>query len=379
MILLLSLALAAVFVGAGSKWLKAHARQAYLLATALALGTVALVWSGTERMAPDWLRQSVLPLLTHGGLASALFMVVMFTGTLKNGSRGMKKLMPVRGELSMVASILTLGHNVAYGRTYFVALFTAAELPWNTRMAAVCSLLMLIIMLPLFITSFPDVRRKMRAKNWKKLQRFAYGFYGLMGVHVMLLYLPSARLGSVSACVNVWLYGLIFLSYAVLRIRKALWKRKAEAPLRRVPIVVALVAYALLLSLTIPPLWPASASTQADAQVEAQASDGDDAAAEEQASGAQLAGEYADGTYSGTGKGYNGKLTVELTIEQNAVASLTVTSAADDEPYITKATRGITKQLLERQSAELDGVSGATYSSKGLIQAIEQALESAEQ
>lgn len=389
MILLLSLAIVGLFVGFGSRWLKAHAKAAYWAAAALALLAVALVWTGAELSAPDWLRLYGLPLLTHGGLATALFMVVMFTGTLKNGSRGMKKLMPVRGELSILASILTLGHNVAYGKTYFVALFAARPMAINVRLAAVCSLLMLIIMLPLFVTSFPGVRCRMHPKRWKRLQRFAYGFYGLMGVHVLLLYVPSARMGSVSAIVNVCLYSLVFLGYAVLRVRKALLKRQAQASLRRVPAVAAVVAYALILTAIAPGILPQEAPAETAeqagdseaAQERLEETDAADAgeADEPAQEAASTEGGYADGVYKGTGKGYNGKLTIEVTIEQGAISDMTLIDSLDDEPYITRAVKGITGQLLEAQSAELDGVSGATYSSRGLISAVEDALEDAAQ
>ncbi len=48
----------------------------------------------------------------------------MYTGALKNGSKLMKILMPIRAELSIIASILTLAHNISFGRYHFITLFT---------------------------------------------------------------------------------------------------------------------------------------------------------------------------------------------------------------------------------------------------------------
>ena len=51
----------------------------------------------------------------------------MYTGALKNGSKLMKILMPIRAELSIIASILTLAHNIIFGKYHFVTLFTAPK------------------------------------------------------------------------------------------------------------------------------------------------------------------------------------------------------------------------------------------------------------
>ena len=92
----------------------------------------------------------------------------------------MKLLFPIRAELSIIACILTLAHNIIFGRYHFVALFTNPKsMSFNMLLAAIVSLMLIAIMLPLMITSFPNIRKKMKYKSWKNLQRFAYAFYGL--------------------------------------------------------------------------------------------------------------------------------------------------------------------------------------------------------
>ena len=60
--------------------------------------------------------------------------------------------------------------------------------------------MMIAIMLPPFITSFKRVRRRMKPGSWKRLQRLAYVFYGLMYIHVLLLNLSGARTSAAAQC-----------------------------------------------------------------------------------------------------------------------------------------------------------------------------------
>lgn len=71
---------------------------------------------------------------------------------------------------------------------------------------------MLAIMLPLFITSFQRVRRKMTPKAWKKLQRWACLFYALLCCHILLLTIPMAARDDSAYRLTVFVYGAIFLS-----------------------------------------------------------------------------------------------------------------------------------------------------------------------
>lgn len=85
---------------------------------------------------------------------------------------------------------------------------------------------------------------------------------------------------------------------------------------------------------------------------------------------------YINGTYYGTGEGRNGEIKVKLTIKNKKIVSLVVVSHKEDAPYFAKAKKILT-MVLKRQSAKVDAVSGATLSSNGLIEAIENALDAA--
>lgn len=87
---------------------------------------------------------------------------------------------------------------------------------------------------------------------------------------------------------------------------------------------------------------------------------------------------YADGTYQGTGEGYGGEITVEVTVEGGSIESVTVISAKEEDAAYFNTAKGIIEDILEKQSADVDTVSGATYSSAGIRDAVSAALEEAE-
>ena len=87
-------------------------------------------------------------------------------------------------------------------------------------------------------------------------------------------------------------------------------------------------------------------------------------------------GTYRDGTYTGTGTGFSGPITVQVVIEGGKIKDITVVSSTDDSPYLQNAS-ALLKQIVALQSTNVDTVSGATYSSVGLISAVRDALQKA--
>ncbi|NTV91056.1 MAG: 4Fe-4S binding protein [Clostridiales bacterium] len=89
---------------------------------------------------------------------------------------------------------------------------------------------------------------------------------------------------------------------------------------------------------------------------------------------------YADGTYTGTGTGFRGgTTTVSVTVKNGTIASIETLSYEDDRPYYQRAESSIVGNMIETQSADVDTVSGATFSSNGIISAVKDALSQAEQ
>lgn len=85
---------------------------------------------------------------------------------------------------------------------------------------------------------------------------------------------------------------------------------------------------------------------------------------------------YVDGIYYGTSEGYKGDIKVAVVIQDNTLKAILVTEKQDDEPFITNA-MDVLKNMMKKQSTDVDTVSGATYSSKGLIGAVKAAFEEA--
>ena len=179
---------------------------------------------------PLFLKNNILGIFAKGSLGTAMFVAVMYAGALPKGSKLIAPLMKIRGELSITAAILVLCHNFTYGITYFKMLFIKPEALSATQFtAAIISLVLIIIMIVLTVTSFQAVRKKMKAKKWKQLQRTAYVFYGLMYVHIMLINIPYARLGLGTYIANVVIYSIVFLGYAAMRIAKAVSAKATRA------------------------------------------------------------------------------------------------------------------------------------------------------
>ena len=82
---------------------------------------------------------------------------------------------------------------------------------------------------------------------------------------------------------------------------------------------------------------------------------------------------YADGTYTGEAQGYGGTVAVELTVENGKITDLAITSAEKED-----TASAVIDSILEQQSTDVDTVSGATFSSNGILHAAEDALRKAE-
>ncbi len=113
-----------------------------------------------------------------------------------------------------------------------------------------------------------------------------------------------------------------------------------------------------------------AAETSGNGQTDENSSGG----ASEQGTEGTLA--YVDGIYYGTAEGYKGDIKVAVVIQDKTLKAILVTEKQDDEPFITNA-MDVLKNMMKKQSADVDTVSGATYSSKGLIGAVKAAFEEA--
>lgn len=92
-----------------------------------------------------------------------------------------------------------------------------------------------------------------------------------------------------------------------------------------------------------------------------------------------IKGTYPDGRWEGEAKGFGGMITVLVTVENGTISEIEITSAdGEDKAYLSMA-EDIIPKIIEAQSADVDTVSGATFSSTGIRDAVSEALKQAEQ
>ena len=202
-----------------SRSLRRHAVWYYVGAFAV----TALFFYGEFFGLPEPIWRPLFYAIDQCMLGTALFVVVMVIGALPRTSWFAQRLRPVRGELSIFAWILCLGHLVyltIIPRMVHIALTLQFAMPL-TVIGLVVSLILLVLLIVLGVTSFKFVKRRMSAKTWKAVQRWSYLFYALVYAHLMLMLAPTIATGAPRAILTGAVYSVIFVGYAVLRVRRA--------------------------------------------------------------------------------------------------------------------------------------------------------------
>lgn len=209
---------------------------------------------------PEFVKTYLLGIFTTGTLGIAGFYIVMFTGALRNGSPLIKKLMMIRGELSILSCILMFAHLAIFGPSYIeMAAKNASVMSKSLLVSIICGTVLLIQMIYLGVTSIKAVRRKFKAKTWKKLQRTAYLFYFLMYVHGVTMQATKIKSADKSALVTIIAYSILFFTYVIMRVRKALLAKYKKADAFKIAKfdkictpIAGVVAVAILCFIAIP-------------------------------------------------------------------------------------------------------------------------------
>ena len=94
---------------------------------------------------------------------------------------------------------------------------------------------------------------------------------------------------------------------------------------------------------------------------------------EEKKTAAKGSFDLEDGVYKGTGTGYAGDITVSVQIKDKQIVSIDILSSSDDEAFFSRA-KAVIDKIIEGQTLDVDTVSGATFSSRGIISAVKNAL-----
>lgn len=83
---------------------------------------------------------------------------------------------------------------------------------------------------------------------------------------------------------------------------------------------------------------------------------------------------YNDGTYEGTGTGYGGDVIVSVTIKDDVIEDIQLVSAAGEDQAYLMMVQNMLGDMVEVQSADVDVITGATFTSHGLIDAVKDAI-----
>ena len=370
-------------------------------------------------------------IMQRGILAGSLFILVMLAPVLPKSFSGRKTIYLLRGEMAICASLITLAHNLAFGGKYFGALFLGqGHISLMELHAAIVSCLMILLLIPLTITSFQSIRRKMQAKTWKRLQNWSYLFYLLLYLHIFFIYQGALIRGKGEYFFTLMLYSFIFGFYGFLRIRQYRVQKetreKKAVPLLRIGGILPIVCLFLSVFYSAGKYRAAleakvdknegqetvtenkeSAETEAenkgsvedtgsaeskgggeekiDSSEKASEADGNKASAnssdgssDSQGSDANsTSGSYKDGEYLGKASAYNGNVEVKVTISGGKMTAIDIVKTKDDEDYFFDAQKKVIPEILEKQSTDVDAVAGATTSSEGIAHAVEKALEQA--
>ena len=365
-------------------------------------------------------------IMQRGVLAGSLFIWVMLAPVLPRSFSGRKTIYLLRGEMAICASLITLAHNLAFGGKYFGALFLGqGHISLMELHAAIVSCLMILLLIPLTITSFQTVRRKMQGKSWKKLQNWSYLFYLLLYLHIFFIYQGALIRGKGEYFFTLMLYSFLFGFYGFFRIRQYRMqkesKEKKAFPLLRIagilPIVCLFLSgfysagkYRVALEANVDKIRAqetvaeskGSAETEAekkgsaestgsgedksDASEKATEAAGDKASenssngsSDSKADANSASGAYKDGEYLGKASAYNGNVEVKVTISGGKITAIDIVKTKDDEEYFFDAQKKVIPEILEKQSTDVDAGAGATTSSEGIAHAVQKALEQAKQ
>ena len=140
-------------------------------------------------------------------------------------------------------------------------------------------------------------------------------------------------------------------------------KLKPFAPVLSVAVVASCVAGTL--SGYQPPVYAAQEQTNSVKE--------ETTKSEEQEQAVKGSFDLTDGVYKGTGTGYVGEITVAVQIKDKQIVAIDILSSSDDAAFF-KGAQAVIDKIIEGQTLEVDTVSGATYSSRGIISAVKNAL-----
>lgn len=286
-----------------------------------------------------------LDIVTMGFLGLAFFVVVMYGGAFPRKSKTSKIIRSIRKEYSILGFVFLAPHAFEYLLQFLNGTFS-----WEWY-----GVVGFIIMIPLFITSFSVVKKKMDTKTWFKLQRFAYVVYLLIFVHLLVI----------GQADHIPVYIAIFGVYTFLKLYNYTFKK--TDPIGRVFLSVIVVLVGMVVSFKVSGYEPQELF--GDINISSYGYEGLDFG--------DL--ELTDGTYTGTASGFqNLTVEVEVTVLNGEVTEIVLIDDGSTSPHkgidFEQVAIDIAEDIVSSQSTDIDTYSGATSTSKGVLEAVEDAI-----
>jgi DMSO/TMAO reductase YedYZ heme-binding membrane subunit len=189
-----------------SKSIKRHA-TVYYIVMAIPFALVAIPFTG-RLLGVEMFNFNRIPFLggvmrdyIHAGtLGFPLLIIIMYTGALNPKYPVVKRLLSIRKELSILSgfpilthSLIRVTNNLPRALNFFID-SEASERAANSLLGAgisnfsfVLGVLMLALFIPLWVTSFDFVHKRMGNVKWKKLQRWSYVLYATLFIHAICI------------------------------------------------------------------------------------------------------------------------------------------------------------------------------------------------
>lgn len=186
MIVLVFLILLTVLAYFAGKFIRKHNVKIYMVAAIVSV--LAYIFKDKAFTTP----------IMQGFLGLSFFYIVMITGAIDKKYKIKAKFSGLRREYSIIGFIVITPHALNY---MLQGLNGTIDLEWF-------GIISFVLMIPLFVTSFLTIRKKMKAKTWNLIQSAAYIIYLLLFVHLILNYTQK---------INLILYLVIFIFYFVMK------------------------------------------------------------------------------------------------------------------------------------------------------------------
>ncbi|MBU1092820.1 MAG: ferric reductase-like transmembrane domain-containing protein [Firmicutes bacterium] len=156
-------------------------------------------------------------IINLGYVGFSFFLAVMFTGVVDK-SNVKKSMVATRAEMAILGTIFIIVHGIKY----FVYILEYKDI-FGEKAYFYIGIFSLLVAIPLFLTSFIEIRKKINGKLWKKLHKLSYIFYLSIGLHLILI--QNTRM---------YFYIGIFGLYFILRVWTLIEKKSNKKPQKKI-------------------------------------------------------------------------------------------------------------------------------------------------